>query len=192
MPHTKWENFYKDNNRFHLEPHEMFKKVVTHLRQVGSHKVLDLGCGNGRHLVALAEEGFAVEGVDFSPSAVDLAQNWLQEKWFEYRVSIADLHDEIKSLEKDSFGGIFAVDSIHYGSDLDFTNSLREINRLLVTGGLLFLVVPTMDSKIDRRNIEQLTFTEEQIRNLLADHFNIIDLKIDSNNDIAIIATEKS
>ena len=192
MPHKKWEQFYQDNQRFHLEPHEMLSKVITHLRELDTHKVLDLGCGSGRHLIALAEEGFAVEGIDFSPAAVDLAQNWLQEKGFDYRVSIADLHEEIKSLEKDSFGGILAIDSIHYGSFQDFQNSLREINRLLVTGGLLFLVVPTKNSIITRQSTEQLFFSEEKIRNILADHFKIIELKIDTNNDIAVIATEKS
>ncbi|MCA9383087.1 class I SAM-dependent methyltransferase [Candidatus Dojkabacteria bacterium] len=192
MPHKKWEQFYQDNQRFHLEPHEMLSKVITHLREIEAHKVLDLGCGSGRHLIALAEEGFAVEGIDFSPSAVDLAQNWLQEKGFDYRVSIADLHEEIKSLEKDSFGGILAIDSIHYGSLEEFKSSLREINRLLITGGLLFLVVPTENSIIDRQNIEQIIFTEGQIRDLLADHFDILELRVDSNNDIAILATEKS
>ena len=36
--------------------------------------VLDLGCGNGRVAFALAAKGFAVEGLDISPSMIDEAR----------------------------------------------------------------------------------------------------------------------
>jgi SAM-dependent methyltransferase len=37
-------------------------------------RVLDVGCGPGRHALALAERGMSVTGVDLSPEFVDLAR----------------------------------------------------------------------------------------------------------------------
>ncbi|MEL7156590.1 MAG: class I SAM-dependent methyltransferase, partial [Actinomycetota bacterium] len=37
-------------------------------------RVLDVGCGPGRHALALAEAGMAVTGIDISPRFIDLAR----------------------------------------------------------------------------------------------------------------------
>ena len=38
-------------------------------------RVLDVGCGPGRHAYALAERGFEVHGVDIAQTFIDLARN---------------------------------------------------------------------------------------------------------------------
>lgn len=37
-------------------------------------RVLDLGCGTGKHSIYLAQQGFTVVGVDFSTKAIELAR----------------------------------------------------------------------------------------------------------------------
>ena len=39
-------------------------------------KVLDVGCGGGRHSVLFAKAGFNVTGFDFSSKAISLAKTW--------------------------------------------------------------------------------------------------------------------
>jgi SAM-dependent methyltransferase len=39
-------------------------------------RVLELGCGNGRHAVELARMGFPVVAVDYSPAAVNATRTW--------------------------------------------------------------------------------------------------------------------
>lgn len=46
--------------------------LVDHLREMGVHRVLDAGCGTGRHLEILADAGFEVAG--FEPEADMLEQ----------------------------------------------------------------------------------------------------------------------
>jgi len=47
---------------------QLFKK--RSLKKYSSHKVktiLDLGCGTGNHSIILAEKGYQLTGIDFSP-----------------------------------------------------------------------------------------------------------------------------
>ncbi|XP_017076058.2 EEF1A lysine methyltransferase 2 [Drosophila eugracilis] len=54
--------------------------------------VLDVGCGNGMFLVGLANEGFSqLTGVDYSPKAVELAQNIAQDNNLSITYKVADL-----------------------------------------------------------------------------------------------------
>lgn len=48
--------------------------LVDALRLEPGMRVLDVGCGPGRHSVALAQQGIAVHGVDLSPEFVALAR----------------------------------------------------------------------------------------------------------------------
>jgi len=40
-------------------------------------RVLDLGCGVGRHLVYLSSQGFEMHGLDLSPAGVERCQKEL-------------------------------------------------------------------------------------------------------------------
>jgi len=56
------------------EIREAWRRLLTaHLPQPPA-RVADLGCGTGTLSVLLADEGYAVDGVDFSPEMVDAAR----------------------------------------------------------------------------------------------------------------------
>lgn len=51
--------------------------IEQHLRSVGARRVLDAGCGTGRHVQALRERGFDVHGADLSGDMLDQAAELL-------------------------------------------------------------------------------------------------------------------
>src|SRR5690349_9684020 len=58
-------------------------------------RVLDAGCGPGRHAVALAEHGINVVGIDLSPDFIALAQQAATTLPAEFRVQdVRELDDE--------------------------------------------------------------------------------------------------
>lgn len=59
-----------DLGRWHDEPGTDERVVLARVRP----PVVDLGCGPGRHVVALAERGVPALGVDAAPTAVDTAR----------------------------------------------------------------------------------------------------------------------
>lgn len=55
-------------------------------------RVIDLGCGNGMLLVELAREGYtSLLGVDYSPKAVELAENIAKDQELDIAYKVADL-----------------------------------------------------------------------------------------------------
>jgi SAM-dependent methyltransferase len=61
-------------------------------------RVLDVGCGPGRHSLALARRGIATHGVDLSPDFVELAEKAAQEESLPVTFAVQD----VRTLETDT------------------------------------------------------------------------------------------
>lgn len=80
--HGWWDGFYADRAKpcpfFTAAPCEsLVEWVDAGLIRPG--RALDLGCGHGRNAVFLARRGFAVEGIDYSQTAIDWAADRARE-----------------------------------------------------------------------------------------------------------------
>jgi len=190
MSAISWDQFYNDHGRFYLLPHSAIPEFIEKLKDVAAVKVLDLGCGSGRHLVALAEKGFDVEGVDFSPAAVHMANDWLTAKNLHGNAIVGDLHEKLGMYKAGEFDAILAINSLNYQSSAELLKSIREINRLLKTGGVALIVLPSKDALILKPEVEQMFVNEEALRIALRDHLEILDLHIDEDKNYVIIAQE--
>lgn len=103
--------------------------------------LLDLGCGYGRHVKALAERGFAVVGVDRSKFMLDLARE------LNDHAKVFYLHRDMRRpgtllhyLWKNAFHGVYNMfSSFGYFSDMDNRLVIREANHVLKKNGVLVL-----------------------------------------------------
>lgn len=104
----------------------------------GHRRVLDLGCGTGRHAIGLARLGFEVTGVDVSDYALRRAAQAAASAGVQLRLCRADL------LGSSDWGvppadAAICVQAFGWGSDADQLRMLRTIRRLMPPGGLLVL-----------------------------------------------------
>jgi len=78
----RWNRFYENRAKpcpfFTAAPCESLAEWVDEGR-VRPGRALDLGCGHGRNSVFLARRGFAVDGVDYSQTAIDWASERARE-----------------------------------------------------------------------------------------------------------------
>lgn len=100
-------------------------------------RILDIGFGGGRSLVALAAQApsATIVGVDYSLEMVDKANRLIREKHLDARVSVkwGDVAD--LPFRAGSFHKVLTVNSLYYWPDL--TANLREVARVMKRGGRL-------------------------------------------------------
>jgi SAM-dependent methyltransferase len=95
-------------------------------------KILDLGCGPGRDLVAFQQLGHQVTGLDATPAFVEMAQQVAQCPVWEQNFLNLDL-------PKQHFDGIFANASLIHVPAQDLQRVLQDLHHALVDRGVLLM-----------------------------------------------------
>ncbi len=106
-------------------------------RHAGGRRVLDLGCGIGRHTVALARLGFSVAAADISPSGLATCAAWLAREG----LSAAPLCQEMERFPfaDGVFEGMVAYHVIYHTTLDGMGRVLAEARRVLRSGGRLYI-----------------------------------------------------
>jgi histidinol-phosphate/aromatic aminotransferase/cobyric acid decarboxylase-like protein/SAM-dependent methyltransferase len=126
----------------HETPERTWHEVAELHRMLGgpisSPRIVDLGCGLGRHAIHLAEAGFAVTALDVSEWAIEEARRRAAEAGVDVRWEVVDL----LASSAWPFGVVDAAVCMQWfgwGSDADQRRLLARIRRHLVRGGLLVI-----------------------------------------------------
>lgn len=99
--------------------------------------VLDIGCGNGHHLSALAGEIGSGIGVDLSPAMIEVAQKRLRDSpWQDKLTFISDDGESLASLSEGSIDLAMCVGALEHM--LDKAAVLASAHRVLKPGGRFF------------------------------------------------------
>lgn len=201
---SAWNEIFRQHGRVFTEPHADLPGLALRLKSEGATRILDLGCGTGRHTVFLAARGFSVAGLDYSPEAIAATQCWLEEQGL-----TADLHlgsmAERFPFEDGCFDALISIQVIHHAR-LDTIRALvQELTRVLRDGALLFVTVPRLRNQaqafeeIEPRTLVPLDgpekglphhiFTLEELREVF-DAFAIEDIHVDAVDHYCLTATK--
>ena len=106
--------------------------------------ILEVGCGSGANLCMIAREGFNAYGIDFSPSAIGLAETMLRSYGVSANLSVQNMLNMSFSDEK--FDGVVDIFSSYCLNVKDGLILIKEIHRLLKKGGVFFSYFPSKSS----------------------------------------------
>lgn len=136
-----WEAAYRKRAYAKREPHEDIDSLDQTFRKEGVRRILDLGCGDGCHLVYFARRGYEMCGLDSAPTAVRLAGDWLAKEGLSAQLVSGDMSaipwaDAV-------FDAVICIQTINHQRIAGVRRTMSEIWRVLCPGGWLFLTVST-------------------------------------------------
>lgn len=111
-------------------------------RSLGFTKLLDLGCGLGRHALQFAREGYSVDAFDLSPEGLVRLKKQTEAEQLTIRITEGDMMKLPYGDEQ--FDCLFSFHCIYHTDKAGLNRVLSEISRVLRPGGELFL---TLNSK---------------------------------------------
>jgi len=153
-----WENIFKNDGWPFYEPFPRFGEIIQIFRDNGCCHILDLGCGNGRHIVHLEKEGFRTVGVDISPTGLQLTQQRLVSEKLKTELVLADIRFPLP-FRNNSFDGLLSTQVIHHARVAQVRLAIHEIWRIISSDGLTFVTVSgKMDEDEEYEEIEPNTF----------------------------------
>jgi len=158
----KWDDLYTDS--YHRPRYPSGDIVAFSFKNFPrGGKILDLGCGVGRHMKFLAENGFKAYGVDYTSNGVAHTKELLKTNHLYGEVFQASM--EKLPFEDEFFDGLFSYGVIFYGTKEQIEQGAKEILRVLKKGAKAYLIL---------RSIKDYRHTEGQI---LSKYEVVIDCK---------------
>lgn len=205
-----WNHIFTKAGKVFDTPHHDMERIAKIFLQKNFKKILDLGCGSGRHLVYFSKLGFEVYGLDASPKALEISRDWLKAEGKVCDLRLHRIEDEFPYMDE-YFDAIISIQVIHHNLLKDVIFTIKEMERILRPDGLIYLTFPLfgVGSKLegwDLKEIEKGTFipqagpeeglphhffTENEIYDLFKS-FTITELYVDKTNHRALLAKKKT
>jgi ubiquinone/menaquinone biosynthesis C-methylase UbiE len=106
----------------------------------GTRHILDVGCGAGVTVVALAQAGYTASGVDIAPRMIERAQQWAQHEGARCDFNVASAR--VLPYGDGQFDLVFALGLL--SNVQDDRAVLAEMRRVLKPGGTLLVTVANL------------------------------------------------
>ncbi len=130
---------------FFDDPTPIVQQIIKNYGITGHHKILELGCGEGRDAFPLLEQGHNLLATDISPAAIDYAK----EKCPRYGENFAVL-DCVRGAIADRFDFIYAVAVVHMLVEDADRNRFYGFLREHLTGNGIGLICSMGDGETER------------------------------------------
>jgi len=190
---TEWNQILREEKYTLEEPDELvvdFVKLLKKRKKEG--RILDLGCGAGRHLVYMTSQGFETNGIDISETGLSLTKQKLKTRSLDCQVVKCDM--SMLPYVDSCFDAVISLYAIYHQKLEKIQQTVSEVHRLLKKKGFFLVNFQSKRSGMYGKGakIEEGTFIQpdgpekgvihhftdrEEIETLLRD-FKIVNMEL--------------
>jgi cyclopropane fatty-acyl-phospholipid synthase-like methyltransferase len=137
---TVWDNIYQDYKQggeaYATLQKGLLPEFLAFIKSQAfqAKRVLDIGCGTGTYLAFLKTLGFKADGVDSSPTAVEMAQKVLGD---DSDIRCLDMYDYNPPANK--YDLIISIGAIHHGLKKPVRALIKRLYPALLPHGRVFI-----------------------------------------------------
>lgn len=159
-----------------LKPSEDSFYYAEKWRGEGRKKLLDLGCGLGRHSIFFDAHGFKVTAIDLSEYGVKHLREWQKKTGTDFRTVIGDMKN--LPFADNAFDCIFSYHVMSHTDTEGIKRIMSEVRRVLKPGGEIYFdlcskkawhFVNKIGNIIDENSIRFVGGTEDGVPHFFAD-----------------------
>lgn len=150
----QWDRIFKKSGKVFYEVHKDLPRIVRIFKKRHFRRILDLGCGSGRHLIYLAKNGFDVYGLDIAEHGIEISKSWLREWNLQAKLKVWDFYKKLP-YKNDFFDAVISIKSFHHGKIENIRKTIKEVERVLKPRGLIFITVSKRKSRKDIKQIHK-------------------------------------
>ena len=141
----QWNKIYKKHKSYGA-PLDDIDDLIKLFKRNNISKVLDLGCGSGKHLAYLVEHGFNVYGIDISEEGIKAAKSFLKRKKLKGNLKKGSIYKKLPYKEN-FFDAVLSLRVLNHGKITEIRKAIREIKRVLKPGGFIFITVQKVTTR---------------------------------------------
>ncbi len=138
---SRWNELFKKEGKVFTNVQKDIPQIVRLFKKRKVKRVLDLGCGSGRHSIYLAKKGLELHGLDIAEEGLKITRAWAKKEKVRVRLKRGSIYARFPYAD-DSFDAVISVQVINHGRIEDIRRTVQEIERVLRPGGLIFITVP--------------------------------------------------
>jgi len=171
---ARWDKLWRDDAyvaRNWIEPDPDIVRLSPVMHERGVQRVLDLGCGPGRHVLYLSRQGYEMHGLDISAAGVERCRNVLEQQHLTATVQVADM---LSIPYPDAhFDWVLSVQVIYHTTAATLQQALHHVRAKLKPGGWLYVTFPPVENITPEsgREIEPRTYWQEEDGEPLLHHY---------------------
>lgn len=137
--------FYQEFSQYYDAIFQLQEEKVEFLADKVSEdsKILDVATGTGNYALALAEEGYKVEGIDLSAEMIELAREKARAKNVNSKFKIGNMKNLSSIYSQEEFDFIYCLGNslVHLNGLSEIKQVLQQIHDLLTDDGRLVIQI---------------------------------------------------
>ena len=155
-----WNQLFNDPIKVKRDPDPLVMELSGLVRKRA--RVLDLGCGAGRHLLHLARKNIKACGSDLSSEGLRLSRDWLARENLSAHLVLSEMIAQ--PFGEETFDGAVSINVLNHASLRGGADAVCEIRRVLKRGApFFFLIIGREDFRCGEGDeIEPFTFIHRQ------------------------------